>query len=144
MGKKDVMDKKVMDLITTVKERRAKIEKLTKPQWRTSCSLTLPGMPTLNIQVEQQLSLLAIACGTLLRIRNDIEAAAKELEVVISPLWQSYDINDWVEDIKLRVRVTQIKTEKEKLMKMESKLKELTSEDQRRAMALAEIEKDLK
>lgn len=144
MGKKsEQLDKKVMDLIATVKERRAKVGSLKKPQWSTPCSLALPGYERLNIQVCPDLGLLAAACGTLLRMKQDIEAASKELDVEIEPTWQNYAIDDWIADIKLRVKVTQLKKEQEKLAKMEAKLKELTSEDQRREMALADIEAEL-
>lgn len=144
MGKKQELDKKVLDMIQTVKDRRAKIGSLKKPQWKTSCSLVLPGYERLNIQILVDLRLLATACGTLLRMKQDIEAASKELEVEIDPQWQGYSIADWIDDIKLRVRVTQLKQEQEKLSRLEAKLKELTSEDQRREMALADIEEELK
>jgi hypothetical protein len=77
-------------------------------------------------------------------MEQDINLAAKELEVDIEPKWQNYPIEDWIADIKLRVRVTQIRAEQEKLAKLEAKLKPLVSEDQRRKMALAEIEEDMK
>jgi len=137
------MDQKVLDLMVVVKDRRAKVGSLAKPQWTTPCSLVLPGYERLNIQVEQDLGVLAAACGTLLRMKQDIEAASKELEVEIAPKWQNYDIDDWISDIKLRVRVTNIKKEQERLAKLEAKLESLTSPEQRRAMALADIEAEL-
>lgn len=137
------LDAKVMQLMEEVKRRREKVGSLKKPQWSTSCSLQLPGQERLNIQVCNDLAVLAFACGTLRRMSEDIKSAAKELEVEIEPRWQNYPIDDWVSDIKLRVRVTQIKTEQDKLARLEAKLKPLISEDQRRKMALAEIEADL-
>jgi hypothetical protein len=144
MAKKNELDKKVLELMKTVKDRRAKVGSLKKPQWITPCSLVLPGYERLNIQVCVDLGLLATACGTLLRMKQDIEAASKELDVEIAPKWQNYPIDDWIKDIKLRVRVTQLKEEQEKLARLEAKLKELTSEEQRREMALADIEDELK
>jgi hypothetical protein len=138
------LDAKVLQLMDEVKKRREKVGSLKKPQWSTSCSLQLPGQERLNLQVVTDLGLLAYACGTLKRMEQDINLAAKELEVDIEPKWQNYPIEDWIADIKLRVRVTQIRAEQEKLAKLEAKLKPLVSEDQRRKMALAEIEEDMK
>ena len=144
MGKKDALDKKVMALIETVKERRAKVGSLKKPHFETCMSLDLPGYERVNILVCKDLGLLATACGVLLRMKQDIEAASKELDVEIDPRWQNYLIDDWIADVKLRVKVTQLKREQERLAKLEAKLNELTSPEQRREMALAEIEEDLK
>jgi len=138
------MDAKVMQLMDEVKKRREKVGYLKKPQWSTSCSLQLPGQERLSIQVCNDLSLLVFVCGTLRRMAEDVKAAAKELEVEIEPKWQNYPIEDWIADIKLRIKVTQIRAEQEKLEKLEAKLKPLISEDQRRKMALAEIEEDMK
>ena len=82
-------------------------------------------------------------CGTLSRMAEDIKSAAKELKVDIEPKVGSYAIEDWVKDIKLRVRATQVKAEQDKLQALESKLKKLTSPEQQRAMALEEIEAEL-
>lgn len=144
MGKKsDQMDAKVEKMLATVKDRRAKVGALTKPQWTTPCSLVLPGYERLNIQVCGDTGLLATACGTLLRMKQDIEAASKELEVEIEPKWQNYAIDDWIADIKLRVRVTNLKKEQAKLAALEAKLQTLMSPEQRRALELAEIENEL-
>jgi hypothetical protein len=75
---------------------------------------------------------------------QDIEAASKELEVTINRQWQNYLIADWIDDIKLRVQITQLKREQDRLSRIEAQLRELTSEDQRREMAIADIEEELK
>lgn len=142
MPKQD-LDKKVLKLMENVKERRKRVGSLTKPSWKTSCSLELPGWERLNIQVCMDLGVLAHAAGTLRRMEDDFVIAAKELEIDIAPKWQNYPIEDWVADIALRCRVTQIKAEQKKLTDMETKLKGLVSEDQRREMALEELEKEL-
>lgn len=142
MPKQD-LDKKVLKLMENVKERRARVGSLQRPSWKTSCSLELPGWERLNIQVCMDLGVLAHAAGTLRRMEDDFVIAAKELEIGIAPKWQNYPIEDWITDIKLRCRVTQIKAEQKKLADMETKLKGLVSEEQRREMALADIEKEL-
>jgi len=139
----DKLDKKVAQMMDEVKKRRARVGSLKKPQWTTTCSLQLPGMERINIQVVKDLPLLAYACGTLRRMAEDIKSAAKELDIEIEPKWQNYLIDDWISDIKLRVQVTQIKAEQEKLDKLEARLMPLISDEQRREMELEAIRKDL-
>lgn len=137
------MDKVVDDLMTKVKDRRAKVGALKKSQWVTPCTLVLPGHERLNIQVCSDLGLLAMSCGILMRMKQDMEAASTELDVEIEPKWQNYAIDDWVADIKLRVKVTQLKREQERLANLEDKLGKLMSPEQRRRMELADIEAEL-
>ena len=139
----DKMDARVMKLIEEVKKRRERVGYLKKPQWLTSCSLQLPGMDRLNLHVCTDLGLLVFVCGTLKRIDQDTADAAKELDVEIEEKWQNYPIADWIKDIKLRIQITQIKAEQDKLNKLEKKLTPLISDDLRRKMALEEIEADL-
>lgn len=142
MAKKS-LDKQVTDMVADVKARRAKIETLQKPHWITPCSLQLPGHDRLNIQIEKSLPTLAFAIGTLNRMLADTQAAFKELDIEDQVEWQSYSIEDWITDLKLRIKITQIQTEKQKLASIEKRLTPLLSEDQRREMALAELSAEL-
>jgi hypothetical protein len=145
MGKKATsdMDKTVEDLMAKVAARREKIGALQKPQWRTTTRLTLPGYETLNIQACSDTALLATMLGELMRRKQDIDAASKELEVDIEPKVQNYLIDDWIADIKLRVRITNIRAERAKLNALEAKLETLLSPEQRRALELAAIKAEL-
>lgn len=140
------LDERVVKLMAEVKSRRAKVAKLQKPSWLTSCSLELPGRDRLNIQVCTDLYHLSFAAGILMNIVQTTQAGEEALGLKLkSPImWQNYPIDDWISDIRLRVQVIQIKSEQDKLAALEEKLKTVTSEDQRREMALDEIEKDLK
>jgi len=143
-GKKSsIIDDKVAKLMETVQNKRRSIATLTKPSWLTNCSLVLPGFERINIQIEKNLSLLAIAIGTLSRMKDDTTVVMKDLQIDIPIKWQNYLIDDWITDLSLRIKATQIKEEQTKLKNLEIKLQPLLSEDQRREMALAEIEKQL-
>lgn len=142
MTKKD-LDKQVATMMADVKKRRVKIETLKKPQWTTTCSLQLPGHDRLNIQVEKSLPVLAFAIGTLKRMFEDTKAAFEEFEIDEEVRWQNYAIEDWIGDLKLRIKITQIQTEKQKLASIEARLQPLLSEDQRRELALAELQEEL-
>jgi hypothetical protein len=56
---------------------------------------------------------------------------------------QNFPVKDWLGDLQQRVRFIGIAAEKKKLQTMETKLNSLTSEEQRRQLALAELEKEL-
>lgn len=137
-------DEKVQRLIAEVKRRRAELSALKKPQWLTSCSLQLPGFERINIQVEQDLTLLAVAIGTLSRMRRSIESVFADINLVAPANWNGYLIEDWISDIQLRLKITQIQEQQKHLAKLELALDGLLSPEQRRELELARIEQELK
>ena len=141
---KKTLDKQVTDMVQDVKQRRERIETLKKPQWNTTCSLQLPGHDRLNIQIEKDMGILTFAIGTLQRMAADTKAVVEELELELPDFtWQNYSIEDWITDVKLRIRIIHIQTETRKLKSIEARLQPLLSEDQRREMALAELQEEL-
>lgn len=137
-------DEKVQRLIADVKRRRAELSALKKPQWLTSCSLQLPGFERINIQVEQNLQLLAVAHGVLSQMCNSMEFVRHAVGVDVDQNWAGYSIEDWVADIELRLKITQIQEQQKHLAKLELALDGLLSPEQRRELELARIEQELK
>ena len=137
------IDKQVLDLMNKVKAKRAQIAEVTDRRWTTTCSLQLPGWERLNLQTVTDVETLALAFGTLRQMADAAKIAAKELPAKVSGKWQNYPIADWLGDIQQRVRIIGINDEKKKLKSLEEKLNGLTSEEQRRMLALADIEKEL-
>ena len=126
-----------------VKRRRSGLGELKKPQWTTSCSLQLPGFERLNIQVETDLALLAIAAFQLESMEEAICRAEERFDASIAHTWKGYVITDWISDIGLRIRITQMQSEQQRLEALERCLDALLSQDQRREMELAKIETEL-
>lgn len=145
IAEKPSVDETVLALINDVKARKAQMEKLSKPQWLTPCVLQLPGFDRINIQIETEVSLLLVVRAGLKRISDSIAQGYKDLELEGEPdlTYQNYPVTDWVADIEQRIKITQIKKEREKLNRLETRLNDLTSEEQRRELALAEIQKEL-
>ena len=143
MAKTAALDAKVAKLMEVVKRQRKEVAGCKKPQWLTSCSLELPGFQRLTIQVETDLPKVAIAIGALQRMIEDVHRVAEKLEAKIEPIWQGYPILDWIADLELRINITQIQAKQTKLARLESQLNGLLSEDQRRELALADIEAQL-
>ena len=146
MAKKtETADQKVLRLMGLVKEQRADIGALQRPRWNTTCSLDLPQLrpERINLQVEKDLFVLSSAIGILERMAADAKRVGKELETEIEPRWKNFTIEEWVEDLKLRIKITQMEARRRKLKKMESTLDTLMSPEQRREMELAKIEEEL-
>lgn len=142
--KTETADDKVQRLIAEVKRRRAELSALKKPQWLTSCSLQLPGFERINIQVEQDIQLLAIAHGALSKMDDSMEHVSERLGIGLARQWNGYLIADWIDDIELRLKITQIQDQQKHLAKLELALDGLLSPEQRRELELARIEQELK
>lgn len=143
MAKAAALDAKVAKLMEVVKKQRKEVAGCKKPQWLTSCSLELPGFQRITIQVELDLAKIAVAIGVLQRMLEDVHRVAAKLEAKIEPVWQGYSILDWITDLELRINITQMQAKQAKLAKLEAQLNGLLSEDQRRELALADIEAQL-
>ena len=143
MAKATALDAKVAKLMEVVKKQRKEVAGCKKPQWLTSCSLELPGFQRITIQVELDLAKIAVAIGVLQRMLEDVHRVAAKLEAKIEPVWQGYSILDWITDLELRINITQMQAKQAKLAKLEAQLNGLLSEDQRRELALADIEAQL-
>ncbi len=143
MAKPVDLDTKVLNLMRDVKARKDKLGKLSKPQWSTSGVLELPAFPTVTIQIATDVQMLVL-CRHSLKVMGDmIQDANRDLELSLPLTWKSYAIDDWISDVEQRIKIINITAEKAKLATLEAKLNTLTSEDQRRAFALAEIESEL-
>ena len=143
MPKTNDLDAKVLALMKDVKARKEKLGKLSKPQWSTSGVLELPGMPVVTLQVCSDVTLLVLSRHALIVLRDAMISANVDLELSLPLIWKSYSIEDWISDTEQKIKIININAEKSKLAVLEAKLNTLTSEDQRRAFALAEIESEL-
>ena len=143
MPKTNDLDAKVLALMKDVKARKEKLGKLSKPQWSTSGVLELPGMPVVTLQVCSDVTLLVLSRHALIVLRDAMISANVDLELSLPLIWKSYSIEDWISDTEQKIKMININAEKSKLASLEAKLNTLTSEDQRRAFALAEIESEL-
>lgn len=129
-------DKKVLGLKTLIAEKKEKLEK-AKFVPITNCSIEFEGVRS-NIQVlsKDQLTLL------LIRL-NAYWLSMIDLGIHECPI-SGYDLRDWITDVKLRVKVLNIKKEEENLRALERKLETLLSDDKKTELELSSIEALLK
>lgn len=136
-------DERIEKLIDQVNKQREKIKNMKKNQeLMTNLTLTYEGkIYNLNVLTKDELVLLAAKLGSLkvgIEHLNDNNFGYNELCLC------TYSIDDWINDILVKIKEKNIKEEKKKLNSLESKLKDMFSEDKKKEKELDEIEAMLK
>jgi hypothetical protein len=75
---------------------------------------------------------------------KDMDSVSLSLGLSIVRRWGGYPIGDWLIDIELRLKITQIQDQQKRLAQQELALDGLLSPEQRRELELARIEQELK
>jgi len=127
-------DKKIKDLLTAIETKRKALGSKPKAQWKTNGVLESTNINTIN-----SLDKCVFLASRLLQERSVTKEACEFLGVPQQDSERSSWINDALDDVKLRTQIIKWEAEKKKLQAMESKLKDLRSEDAKTADALADI-----
>lgn len=140
-------DKLTLDLIEKVKTKRAEIAKIEKPNYKTNCSFSFSegGGNSTNLHVESNIGKLISIAAHLTNQKNAYQSAAEVLEIESPPdfKWGGYLYQDWIDDLKLRVKKVQISKRKEELETFESRLNAIISPELKRQMELEELSKSI-
>ena len=142
MSKNDEQIKQVLTYIKTKTEALG-----TKPRgsWKTNGVFKFDGGEThKNINTINDVEVCVDILADLLQEKNCRDEAAKLLDVESTEVkWNDYSFDDWLHDIKLRTSMIKWDIEKKKLNALESKLKDLRSEDAKTADAISDIMAEL-
>ena len=143
-------DNKTLDLIKEVNRQKAEISKAEKPNWITTCTFSYNegaagSASATNLHVETNIrNIICIASFLMDKERSYLEAA-KRLGVEAPVFtWQGFSVNDWVEDIKMRINKIQISSKRKKLETLEARLNSVISPELKAEMELDAIESELK
>jgi hypothetical protein len=145
-------DEATLKLIKEVQKRKAEIEKVKKPNWQTNCSFTYAdksagqsGSSAINLHVCSDLSVLLNIAAFLSERAKTVKEAAKLLEVDSPPTfqWNGYPVQEWIDDLKMRVAQIQIKKKEDKLAQLEKRLNKIVSPELRAEMELEAIQAEL-
>ncbi len=143
----NILDKKVLDLFTKVKAKQKAIAAAEKPKWATSCTFgTNPDVVTdrINLQTVMDVNKLVDMYGFLLMKKDYHSEALNELGCTnISFKWMGFTLAEWTADFISRFAQINVSKEKAQLKEWESRLDSLITVEQRRAMELAELEKEI-
>jgi len=136
-------DVKIKDMLSVIKDKRKALGEKPKASWKTNGVFKSDKGHT-NINTVTHLDgCVDIVC--FLMVEKDIRKKACDfLEVAsVEPRYSGYLIEDWLQDIKLRVAMLNWDIEKKKLGVLEIKLKDLRSEDAKTGDALSDIMSEL-
>jgi len=142
---KSKIDQAVMKLLEKIKEKESKLNLPKKrTQWKTNCTLKHEEHKTTNIQTIRDFSVLIDICAALLLVKKNTKEASETLGLVFKNDYLGYPIDDWIYDLKTRVNMLKLEEEKKEIKRLNDRINNLVSEDQRRELELKEIENILK
>ncbi len=136
------IDIKIKKLFEIIQEKKAKLAKLERPTYNTSCSFSRYNENPCNLHVQPIESLVEIL-GWLTVKNEAFQTACKELnlDLKFEHLGKSYD--NWKEDISTIINIKNITKEKRDLQEKENKLNQLISPEERRRLEVEALEKEL-
>ena len=142
-------DQRILTLIEEVKRRRAEIAAIDHPVWKTNCAFTqVEGdmSKAVNLHVVPDVRTLITIAGFLLARSRDYEIAVSVLGVSVYPqfTWQGFAVNDWLDDITLRIARIQIASKQKELAELEARLNAIITPELRAQIELEAIEETLK
>lgn len=140
------LDKSIELAKETIEKQRKEVlatEKVLTRGWITNGSYPIADNKSINIQT-CTINTVVVVMRHLLLHESFHKAALKELKLKTTPFEvDGYTIKDWKTDLELRIAKVTIKEKKEKLDILEKKLKNVMSEDQKRAAEFSEILNEL-
>jgi len=138
MAKKN--DNLVAQLLKKVEEKKEQIKKIKNPDFTTNLSFPILESNTrlnLNAVDEDVLFYLLVKIDTM----KSAAVIAKKEDIVYDELWGSFKLDEWYNDIVLKIKQRQAQRQVAELKTIENKLKGLMSEDKRTNMELESLSK---
>lgn len=142
-------DKQTLALIEQVKAKKAAIARAEKPVYLTNCSFSyVEGTKSgaINLHLETDIKKLISISAFLIERSSVYFVTAKNVFGIEKPpefTWDGYSVNDWINDLKLRVTKIVIVAEKQKLEALEERLKKIISPEKMRELELEAIKQEL-
>lgn len=138
----------VLELLKKVEEKKKQIGNAERPQWETNCSFGYsPEINTrINIQVVRDLEVLVEIHAFLTAKKtyhNNSLTMLKLTEKEAPFKWMNFTYGQWVADIETRINGLRIKAKKDELAKLEERVNALVSPEQRRALELEKLVKEI-
>ena len=141
-------DQIVLELLNKVEEKKKQIGNAERPSWITNCSFgyNADANARINLQVVRELETLVEIHAFLTAKDNAFSASLvtlklTEKEVPFKHLGFTYD--QWIADIQTRINQLRIKAKKDELAVLEARVNALVSPEQRRAIELEKLVKEI-
>ena len=137
MAKKN--DNLVVELLKKVEEKKAQIKKIKNPNFKTNLSLPIDGTTTrVNLNVANLELLFRILVDLETRVEMS-ETVSKKYDVVFENAWHGFTLEDWRDDVVMKIRQKQAQRQVDELKIVETKLNGLMSEDKRTNLELEKL-----
>lgn len=132
-------DERILEMKKKIAEKTEKLSKMSKRfSPITNCSIIIRGVRH-NIQVLDKENLVSLMVEL-----NALLMSAKDLDVAEEYGISGYSLVDWIADIKSRIEIMSLQTERKSLKVMEDKLVQLLSDGKKVELEIDEIESMLK
>ena len=137
MAKKN--DALVGQLLKKVEEKKAQIKKIKNPSFKTNLSLPLDGTNNrINLNVASPELLFSILVELETRLDKS-QVVAEKYDLVFDNSWRGFTIEDWRDDVVLKIKQSQAQRQVTELRTIEKKLEGLMSEDKRTNLELEKL-----
>lgn len=141
-------DQIVLELLKKVEEKKQQIGNAERPSWITNCSFgySPDSNARINIQVTRELEQLVDIHAFLIAKYHFYQlsiTALKLTEQEVPFKYMGFKYKEWLADIDTRINQLRIKAKKDELAKLEERVNALVSPEQRRAIELEKLVKEL-
>jgi hypothetical protein len=134
-------DNKIKILLQTIENKKKAIGEKPKAAWETNG--VIPISNGININTVNSVDKCIELVAQLMMQKGNFEKACEFLDLKAADSSGIQNLNSYLSDLKLRVKIIQWETEKKKLQTMEKQLKDLRSEDLKTEDSLIDIASNL-
>lgn len=144
--KTNTIDDKIAELFGVLTKQKAEVEAAdleVKKPWKTKGSFMLDVVSAhVNIQTATKNLIIEIEAALLMK-EAFFSKAAENLGLEWDGVWDGFKISDWHDDLVKRAAIIGINAKKANLAKLEERLNGIVSPEQRRALEMEAIMKEL-
>lgn len=138
------LDQKIAEVIAVVEKQKlvvAETEKKSQRNWITTGVVSTLNSK-LHLQTAKEQAIVA-TFAEMLMLESYYSKAAGELKSDSKFQVEGFSLEEWKTDFESRLNKIKLKNEKDKLERLESRLKSIMSEDHKRTRELDEIMREL-
>ncbi len=141
-------DKVVLELLQKVEDKKKQIGNAERPSWETNCSFSYnpEGNARINIQTIRELEVLVEIHSFLTLRKRAFKESCDILQLKPTEVpfkWLNFTYEQWESDVKTRINGLRIAIKKQELAKLEERVNALVSPEQRRAIELEKLVREI-
>lgn len=146
MAKNDdkAKDKLIEDLLVIVEQKKAEIERIKNPVFKTNLSFISPNNETvrINLNVAPEETLFSLLCSVDGLIEKN-KALPHKYGISGIDLWYGFKLEDWRDDFVLKIKQKTAQKQIKDLKEKEEKLNSLISERKKKELELESLKASL-